>query len=229
MPAELWILAGPNGSGKTTLARQVAEALPDDGNVLWTVGQVLFLNPDAVTLGRLRRAGFGGFADAPGEVLRETFLASARDVEAAIDALVNVDGRIGVETVLSTEKYRTHVEAVLARGGAVRMIYVIVNDPAINVERVRQRVAAGGHDVPTEKIHERWGKSLKNMPWFASRCENFWVFDNSSSDPDLPPVLVAFGSRGVVVERQPTFQELEIALSAIRPPESPTESRVASV
>jgi hypothetical protein len=116
MPAELWILAGPNGSGKTTLTGQVSEPGPEDVLAFPTIGQVSFLNPDAVTLERLRRAGFNGFSAAPEAVQMEMFRASARDVETAISALIEVDGRIGVETVLSTERYRPYVETVIKRG-----------------------------------------------------------------------------------------------------------------
>src|SRR5258705_5116418 len=60
------------------------------------------------------------------------------------------------------------------------------------------RVRAGGHDVPTDKIHARWQRSLANLAWFAARASVLWVFDNSNESPDVPPRLVATGRRGAV-------------------------------
>ena len=42
------------------------------------------------------------------------------------------------------------------KGYFVRCYYVLTADPAINVLRVKSRVAAGGHDVPEDKIISRY-------------------------------------------------------------------------
>jgi predicted ABC-type ATPase len=214
MAGELWLIAGPNGSGKTTLADRFF------GKML---AKVQRLNPDAVTRSRLNRLGFSGFADVPSDVQNREFRSAAVDVEAAIEAMIRVEARIAVETVLSTDKYRPLVEAVLSLGGEVRMIYVILQSPDINVQRVARRVALGGHDVPEAKIRDRWFRSLGQFPWFASRCHEFWVFDNSDSTLDVEPAFVAHGVSGRLVEVNPTFPALAQALDQIVPAISPLD------
>ena len=92
---------------------------------------------------------------------------------------------MGVETVLSTPKYRPLVLAAKERKFTVRLIYVLLNSAQLNVERVRLRVAKGGHDVPTEKILERRERSLEQLPWFLGQADDAWLFDNSGEKPQL--------------------------------------------
>lgn len=70
-----------------------------------------------------------------------------------------------------------------ARGFQVRLIYVLLNSPELNVERVKLRVKKGGHDVPKAKIFQRRERSLQQLPWFLKNCDLAWVFDNSGARP----------------------------------------------
>ena len=45
--------------------------------------------------------------------------------------------------------------------------------------------------MPPEKLAGRWQRSLEHLPWFASRADHFFIFDNSDSDPNREPALVA--------------------------------------
>jgi predicted ABC-type ATPase len=90
---------------------------------------------------------------------------------------------IGVETVLSTEKYRTLVLAARAHGFEVRLIYILLDSPELSVERVRLRVGKGGHHVPTTKIRQRRERSLRQLPWFLRNSDLAWIFDNSGARP----------------------------------------------
>jgi predicted ABC-type ATPase len=65
----------------------------------------------------------------------------------------------------------------------IRLIYVILNNSDLNVERVRMRVAKGGHDVPEDKIRSRYVRSLKQLPWFLDHADRAWLYDNSGAKP----------------------------------------------
>jgi predicted ABC-type ATPase len=79
------------------------------------------------------------------------------------------------------------------------MVYVALDNVETSIARVRERVAAGGHDVPEVKIRERWERSLDNLAVFAPHLDVLRVLDNSDSEP----TLVAYKSRGAVVVRAP--------------------------
>lgn len=186
----LWIVAGPNGAGKTTCTqrRPITMLLPG----------VRFLNPDDLSREKLLRKGFSGFADAPDDVRRSAFLESADEVFDQLSRSISVGEAIGVETVLSTDKYRTSVESVRLVGGFVGLIYVALESSALACQRVAARVRRGGHDVPIDKIEARWERSLDNLPWFARQATAFWIFDNSNSNLSQPTRLVARGRFGSV-------------------------------
>lgn len=184
---ELWIVAGPNGAGKSTLS-SLAEFRAK-------LDSVRFFNPDELTLVLLHAQGYESFAAAPPEVLRATNIRAAEEVFASLTLAVESGALVGIETVLSTDKYQPLVERVRELGGRCYLLYVSLASPTLSLERVRRRVSMGGHDVPAAKLAERWQRSLDNLPWFASHADDFWVFDNSDSNRTAP-LLLAHGWRG---------------------------------
>jgi predicted ABC-type ATPase len=207
-PPELWIIAGPNGAGKTTCVQRepIASLLPG----------VRFLNPDNRTLTKLQSAGYRGFAETPPERLGQLFVEAATEVAEELDRALALGLATGIETVLSTDKYATVVTSVLAQGGFVGLIYIALASPAVARDRVAARVRQQGHDVPDEKIAQRWQRSLDHLAWFVARASAFWIVDNSDSNPDLPPQLLANGKAGeLAFLSESTFPEMKAALEAI--------------
>ncbi|HEY3790006.1 MAG TPA: hypothetical protein VGL71_14195 [Urbifossiella sp.] len=166
MPApELWILAGPNGAGKTTAVQR----LP----IVSTLPEVAFINPDDRTLRKLIAAGYAGFAETPSQLLDRLFLESANEVAEELKTKINFNEAVGVETVLSTDKYHSLVEWVRGRGGFFGLIYIALTAPEIAMARVANRVVQSGHGVPGDKIVQRWKRSLERLPWFAANATRF--------------------------------------------------------
>jgi predicted ABC-type ATPase len=71
--------------------------------------------------------------------------------------------------------------------------------------RVRSRVARGGHDIPEEKIRERYDRSRINLIALMSRLTALRVFDNSiDSDPHAgrapQPILILHLAKGKILE-----------------------------
>ncbi len=85
----------------------------------------------------------------------------------------------------SIAAHRNLVLAAKASGFEIRLIYVILKSARLNVERVRIRVAEGGHHVAKRKIIERRERSLQQLPWFLEHADGAWLFDNSSTKPRL--------------------------------------------
>ena len=66
-----------------------------------------------------------------------------------------------------------------AQGFRTYLYFVATADPEINIARVRQRVAEGGHDVPSDKIVERYGRSIALLGEACDASNRAYVFDNS--------------------------------------------------
>ncbi|WP_082736283.1 AAA family ATPase [Blastomonas sp. CCH3-A3] len=123
-----WIVAGPNGCGKSTAY--------DRSDVDEFGGTVWIINPDLLT---------SKIMDVEHLSRQDANLASVVRIEKWLEASIDAHQTIGVETVLSTGKYRRLVEHATARGFEVRLIYVFIADPQQQLERIRLRVAKGGH------------------------------------------------------------------------------------
>ena len=188
---ELWLIAGPNGAGKSTIVGEHRHLLSK------LVPEVTFINPDEHARRLLIAQGYRGFADAPLPVQKSAFIEAATALEEETGRRLSAGIATGIETVLSTTKYQRFVKSVTEARGMFGLIYVALNSPEIACRRVAHRVAQGGHDVPADKIRERWIRSLDNLPWFIRHATHAYVFDNSS-DADVPPVPIARKHHGIL-------------------------------
>ena len=135
--ADAVLIAGPNGAGKTTFARQVLR--------LWYPGAV-FLNADEIQREATR---FSHPVSAGREVLRR------------MEAL-EADGRsFAVETTLSSSSYARRFEKWARLGYRTTLHFIELPSAEYAVERVAQRVAAGGHSVPEADIRRRFSRGLR--------------------------------------------------------------------
>jgi predicted ABC-type ATPase len=163
-----WIVGGPNGSGKSSLYGKTDIEAFDQS--------VWIINPDLLTE-RIRKV-----EDLTLEVAN---LQAVIRIEAWLETSIRAHQTVGVETVLSTDKYRRLVLAAKKLQFEFRLIFVMLESPERNIERVRLRVEKGGHGVPERKIRERWYRSLAQLPWFLEQADQAAIFDNSGAVPRL--------------------------------------------
>lgn len=167
----MWVLAGANGSGKSTFYRLFLQPrgvrwinADDIARSLWPD------NPEA-------------HAYAAGQVaadMREMSLRSGTD--------------FATETVFSHESKLALLHDAMARGYHVTLVFIHLATPELNVARVAQRVAAGGHTVPTEKILSRRKRVMTLMREALLAADEAVVLDNS--DDGQPFVVLARMRRG---------------------------------
>jgi predicted ABC-type ATPase len=160
------LVAGPNGSGKSSAYQDTD--IEAGGRSVWII------NPDLLT---------ARIQEIEGLPLGPANLAAVNRIEAWLDASIDVHKTIGVETVLSTEKYRRLVTKAKKLGFEIWLIYVVLDSVDRNIERVKLRVRKGGHDVAESDIRRRHGRSLQQLPWFLEQADRAWIYDNSGATP----------------------------------------------
>jgi predicted ABC-type ATPase len=64
-------------------------------------------------------------------------------------------------------------------GYAVVLCFIGLTDAATSEQRVAMRVSQGGHDVPTEKLTERFPRTLANLAAAIRELPCVLIFDNS--------------------------------------------------
>jgi predicted ABC-type ATPase len=127
-------------------------------------------------------------------------------IEAWLESSIQVHKTIGVETVLSTGKYRRLVDSAKALGFGVWLIYVVLDSPERSIERIKLRVAKGGHHVADDDVRRRYGRSLEQLKWFLDQADQAWIYDNSGAEPKQIAqktegvISIDEGALGVVLE-----------------------------
>jgi predicted ABC-type ATPase len=167
-PPRFLIIAGPNGSGKSTAYEQ---------SVVELRGRAFrIINPDLLAK-RLQ--------DAESLSADEAGVEAVRRIEAWLETSILAGHGVGVETVLSTAKYRRLVEKAKRLGFEIQLIYVLLESVQLNVDRVALRVRRGGHAVPEDKIRSRYERSLAQLGWFFTQSDLALIYDNSGASPRL--------------------------------------------
>lgn len=145
----LYIIAGCNGAGKTTASYTV---LPDVLNVHE------FVNADEIARG-LSPFNPSNVAIKAGRLMLDR-----------IAYLLSEGVSFAIETTLATRTYITLVRKAQQRGYTVHIIFFFLRDTALAKERVAERVAHGGHDIPHDIIERRYAAGLRNlMTIFSTR------------------------------------------------------------
>lgn len=86
------------------------------------------------------------------------------------------------ETTLAGKSILKAIRNAKENGYTINMYYMGVESTEIAKERVRNRVAKGGHDIADKDIEKRYIDSLKNLKEIALVCDNLYIFDNSEEE-----------------------------------------------
>ena len=145
-------IAGPNGAGKSTFFEAHLKS-----------GGLRFLNADAVAR----------------ELAVDAYEA-ARMITALRTELVNQRESFIFETVFSDpvgDKF-SFLKNAAQSGYAVVLCFVGIAGAETSEHRVAMRVSQGGHDVPTDKLVERFPRTLTNLAAALRELPCVLVFDN---------------------------------------------------
>lgn len=204
----LRVFAGPNGSGKSTMKSAIPSHLigiyinPDEiekaarnsGRLEFGEFQLNVEGDEALRF--LREHRLIGAARLGEEVARIGFSDNGLDFRSVAmnsyfasvfsDYIRNklLEARLSFtfETVMSSADKVAFMLRARASGYRTYLYFVATEDPEININRVRNRVAAGGHPVPTEKIVQRYGRCLALLPAAVAASNRAYIFDNSGAD-----------------------------------------------
>jgi predicted ABC-type ATPase len=166
-PRQLWVLAGGNGAGKTTFY-----------NLYLAKYGIKFVNADLIAkdIDPENTEGFSYHAATLAAKIRED--------------LISQGVSFCFETVFSHESKIDFIAQAKANGYKIILVYIHLFDSSLNEARVKQRVAEGGHNVPTEKIHSRIPRTIKNIRTALSIVDEARILDNSSRDDPFRQIVV---------------------------------------
>ncbi len=154
------IIAGPNGSGKTTFA---SEFLHDSENFE-------YLSADAIA---------ERLVSTP-KAFNKVKIQAGRQFFDEIYRLIQTEKDFVVEVTLAGRGFQKIISQLRRAGYTVTIIFLFLKSPETCIARVRNRVRAGGHDVPTEDIVRRFYRSKYNF-WhiYKNQVDRWYLFYNS--------------------------------------------------
>ena len=162
MSKQLYIIAGCNGAGKTTASFTI---LPE------VLGCKEFINADEIA------KGLSPFQ--PESVAMQ----AGRIMLARMDELLQKGETFAFETTLATKSYKQKIEWAQANGYEVTLLFFWLRNVTMAKERVAQRVAEGGHSIPTETIERRYHNGIANLfAIYMDMVDICYIFDNSEGE-----------------------------------------------
>ena len=152
------IIAGTNGSGKTTLYETNSDLF-----------QIPRVNVDEIV------QEFGSWRN-NSDVMRAGKIAVKR-INDCFDKRISFNQ----ETTLCGHSIKNNVRRAKDFGYVVEIYYIGLDSADHAVERVRQRVKKGGHDIPEKDIRRRYEESLYALKELIPICDCVRIYDNSES------------------------------------------------
>ena len=150
---EIVVFAGPNGSGKSTFTELLRPAFD-------------YINADEIK-----------------KNLKCSDLEAAQIAEKQRLDHLTMKLDFSFETVMSTDRNLLLLQKARSEGYFICCYYILTVDPILNVQRVKARVLSGGHDVPENKIIERYHRALNLVKDVVEVSDICHIYDNSNAKP----------------------------------------------
>ncbi|HEC1746358.1 zeta toxin family protein [Campylobacter lari] len=154
------IFAGAEGCGKTTLYYNELEKNKDFG---------LRINIDEIV------SSFGDWKNQEDQFrasriaikMRENYIKKAYD--------------FNQETTLCGTSILSLFKKLQKNSYTINLYYIGLDSPSTAKQRVKIRVAKGGHDIKEELIEKRYYESLQNFNTVVKFCNHITIFDNTQN------------------------------------------------
>jgi predicted ABC-type ATPase len=156
--AKLIVFAGPNGSGKSTL---------------YLTNRAFFDIP-RVNVDEIVRE-IGGDWRKSADLIRAGKIALRRakdclEKRVSFNRETTLCGKTAVQDIVEAKKL----------GFEVELYFVYLSSVDVAKERIRHRVACGGHGIPEADIERRYEESLRRLQDVMPLCDKVELYDNSA-------------------------------------------------
>ena len=185
----LYIISGCNGAGKTTASFTI---LPE------MLKCKEFVNSDEIAKG-LSPFNADSIAVA---------VEASRIMYKPIKELISNGETFAMETTLATRSVANLIREAQQAGYYVTLLYFWLNTPDLAVERVKMRVASGGHNIPEPTIRRRYAAGIHNLFELYIPICDFWMIGDNSMSP-MEVIAKGFKNEKQEIYKEEIFRKLE--------------------
>jgi predicted ABC-type ATPase len=183
---KLYIISGCNGAGKTTASYTILPEMLDCKE---------FVNADEIA------RGISPFKP------ESVSIQAGKIMIERINNLMANGTDFAIETTLATRIYAKIIKYAQERGYKITLLFFWLSMPNLAVERVKMRVASGGHNIEEKTIRRRYDIGIKNLfSLYIPLCE-YWMIINNST---IPQELIAEGGKSMEpkIYNKPSYNKL---------------------
>lgn len=156
---QMFVIGGPNGAGKSTSVKELmptllrCEEYVNSDSIAQSLSP---FHPDSVAIQAGRLA-----------LNRIRYLAKN-----GID--------FAFETTLASKTFLKFLNDCKRTGYIINIIFFYLNEPNLAIQRVADRVKAGGHNIPQDVITRRYKRSICNfINHYMLIADSWFLYDNS--------------------------------------------------
>jgi len=182
---KLYILSGCNGSGKTTASYTL---LPE------MLECTEFVNSDEFA------KSFSPFNPSEATIVASRFMLMR------IEYLLSRKEDFSIETTLATRSLVGIINTAKAAGYSITLLYFWLSSPELAIQRVRDRVKAGGHNIPENVIRRRYFMGLQYFFETYMPLSDRWVLADNSTSPFK--VVAEGSSKGTFIKDEEKYKTI---------------------
>lgn len=158
----MYVIAGCNGAGKTTASYTVLPEMLDCKE---------FINSDEIA------KGLSPFQP------KTVKIEATRIMLNRMHDLIEAGADFAFETTLATKTFADILRKAKAKGYKVMLIFFWLDTPELAIQRVKQRVEMGGHDVPKDVIVRRYNNGVNYLSKIYIPISDYWMIIDNSNNP----------------------------------------------
>ena len=159
MDKYFYIFAGVNGSGKSTLYK--TNFLNKD------IKNSIRINTDEIVY------SFGDWKNSIDQIKAGKMAIQLRNKCFLEEKSFNEETTLTGKTIIKIIDKAKNLDY------KIHLYYIGIGNPEIAKERVKNRIARGGHGISSNLIEKRYYESLQNLEKILSKCDLIEIYDNS--------------------------------------------------
>ncbi len=175
---KLVVVGGPNGSGKSTFAEEYVERF-----------NIPYLGADLIA------------AELCPEDTWSARNQAGRLFSQRLSETIHRRNSLVIESTLAGLSLKRHIQAAIQHNYEIILVFVTLDSPLLCIERIKERVAQGGHYVPDEDVVRRFTRARENFWYHYRMLASCWSLYSNTGDA-FDSIAIGEGDECVIIQPQ---------------------------